>query len=857
MTATNSQTEPKLSSPSKPATSEQGGGNGQGKEVASFVYTSDRNLPFRSSAPSSTDGDADTELSQLRRFHFGIASDGALAASVSGMIPAHLFPYREPEKIRHDYPLLLAAGKSADDDPICRPLADVLKMAIEEFAAEDSQSRILKDNLPRFELHVRAALTESTGPVAADKVISDAAKHVVEELGLDTDSSAQLSGDFAKIAERIPTGAELLGFDGNAAFHLFKFSASAHTLHRRKSFSQKLGALRAKLTDLLKVERSKSSEAHSPDALKSSLGGLAGGYFDTSALSELVGDHRGAESMSDERQERIKKTLVQLGEFGDKLSGKLLTVLHDGLLPEAELRQSAVRFVRSRTPFAAAAKVYEDEVSAWLNVFRAMRVARLDIENAYQPSRHDEWVAALDSRSLTKEEKELVPIVVVVQGTAQFNAQSVSDLSQLLLGARPVRVLLLVDPAANPLAEKDPLDGHRLELGYLALSHRQAVVQQTAAAHPAHMVDGLSQAMRVARPAVHLVATGLTLSGSDGPLGRWLQASAALEGRAHPFFLYNPDLGPSRAESFQFDLNPQPEEVWPVYPVRYSSEGTESVSMDLPFTFADFALLDPAFHDHFRPISDQVGAEGLIPVAEYLTMDELEVDGQIPYTWGLDSSLTLVRLALSRTLVSACADRMGYWRNLQELAGVKNAHVQAAREIAQSEAAVALAAERERLALEHEEVVEKVRLEEASTVMEKLAAGLLGADLSALAGAPRPAAIAAPAAAVGAVATEDAVGAERAAAESAVEAPEEEESEEPWIDTALCTSCNDCININAQLFSYDGNKQAVMGDPKAGTFAQLVAAAEKCPARCIHPGAPVNPNEANLEALVKRAEPFN
>ena len=90
------------------------------------------------------------------------------------------------------------------------------------------------------------------------------------------------------------------------------------------------------------------------------------------------------------------------------------------------------------------------------------------------------------------------------------------------------------------------------------------------------------------------------------------------------------------------------------------------------------------------------------------------------------------------------------------------------------------------------------------------------------------------------------------------EAPEEDLSfDEPWIDTALCTSCNDCTAINPLIFVYDENKQARIGDPKAGTFAQIVQAAEKCPAHCIHPGKPLNPDEPNLDELTRRAEPYN
>jgi pyruvate-ferredoxin/flavodoxin oxidoreductase len=80
---------------------------------------------------------------------------------------------------------------------------------------------------------------------------------------------------------------------------------------------------------------------------------------------------------------------------------------------------------------------------------------------------------------------------------------------------------------------------------------------------------------------------------------------------------------------------------------------------------------------------------------------------------------------------------------------------------------------------------------------------------------------------------------------------------EPWIETARCTSCNECTNINGRLFAYDDNKQAYIKDALAGTFAEIVQAAERCPAGIIHPGDPLNPNEKNLDKWVKRAEPFN
>ncbi|MCK5665341.1 MAG: hypothetical protein KAI17_17760, partial [Thiotrichaceae bacterium] len=86
---------------------------------------------------------------------------------------------------------------------------------------------------------------------------------------------------------------------------------------------------------------------------------------------------------------------------------------------------------------------------------------------------------------------------------------------------------------------------------------------------------------------------------------------------------------------------------------------------------------------------------------------------------------------------------------------------------------------------------------------------------------------------------------------------EEETFDDPWLDSEMCTTCNDCLGINTVLFVYNENKQAIIGDLNSGTYAQLVEGAEICPAECIHPGKPQNPNEAGLEELIERAKPFN
>lgn len=88
------------------------------------------------------------------------------------------------------------------------------------------------------------------------------------------------------------------------------------------------------------------------------------------------------------------------------------------------------------------------------------------------------------------------------------------------------------------------------------------------------------------------------------------------------------------------------------------------------------------------------------------------------------------------------------------------------------------------------------------------------------------------------------------------EPAEAEPSGEPYIETLRCSTCNECTKIHDRMFRYNQNKQAYIADLKAGTYAQMVQAAESCQVAVIHPGKPWNPDEPGLEELLKRAEAF-
>lgn len=91
-------------------------------------------------------------------------------------------------------------------------------------------------------------------------------------------------------------------------------------------------------------------------------------------------------------------------------------------------------------------------------------------------------------------------------------------------------------------------------------------------------------------------------------------------------------------------------------------------------------------------------------------------------------------------------------------------------------------------------------------------------------------------------------------------APEPEKaapaSDAAYIETPRCTTCEECVKINSRMFVYDANKQAYIADPRAGSYRELVEAAESCQVSIIHPGKPLDADEPGLAELVERARPF-
>jgi ferredoxin len=293
--------------------------------------------------------------------------------------------------------------------------------------------------------------------------------------------------------------------------------------------------------------------------------------------------------------------------------------------------------------------------------------------------------------------------------------------------------------------------------------------------------------------------------GSGTGIPSYLTAAAAAESRAFPALTYDPSAGRDWASRFSLYANSQIDLDWPEQRFDYEDEQQQLVSETLAFTFADFAACDPRCAKHFAKVPRAKWTTDLVPVSEFLAHEPTDLVDKVPCLLMVDSENRLQKVVVDDKLVREarrCADA---WHSLQELGGVHNSHAA--------------------LLIEHER---KAWVEQARPAKPEEKAG------SATAGTP----------------------AEAPATPAEAEVATERPSDDPYIETARCTSCNECTQINDKMFGYDANKQASVINPDAGTYRQLVEAAESCQVSIIHPGKPRNPNEPGLDELIKRAEPF-
>lgn len=462
----------------------------------------------------------------------------------------------------------------------------------------------------------------------------------------------------------------------------------------------------------------------------------------------------------------------------------------------------------------AALEAFRARLPEMLEFTRALAIGELEIENKYRPALHDPVFERFDEGDLTAEQLALFPPALVCLRDGQSDNLEAVRAFEALATNLPVKVLIQTDDIlgdTSPGPSRTGFGAGSARLAAMGLGCGSAHVVQASAAHLCRMGDSLAAGMAHDGPALFCIFSGATASAGDVP--PYLLAAAATESRAFPSFAYDPAAGAVWADRFRLDANPQPAADWPSYSLGYEDAALQAHSEQVAFTFADFAVCDARHGRYFR--ASAAGDDNLLPIADCLKRTDPEQDGLLPFILTIDAGNRLERTVVEQKVVELTRRCRDAWKMLQEFAGIDNSH--ANRLLAR----------------------ELQKREEAAAGVE-----------------PEPARPTEPLPESGAPETGEAETPPAAPAPPAEAEPSEPESG-PWIETSRCTTCNECAQINNRLFAYNENMQAYIADPDAGTYRQIVEAAESCQVSIIHPGQPRNPDEPDLEDLTARAALFN
>ncbi|MDP6707107.1 MAG: hypothetical protein QF893_12250 [Alphaproteobacteria bacterium] len=743
-----------------------------------------------------------SNLAELVAFHLTGQRPGHEAGDIQaiGLRPALLAAYGDLAALRYDYPVVLVEDGAGASE--LRALTAIVDGLASELAPQGAEGEQTRRQLLRLEAEIRGlSVAGAAGSLtelwtrARDALLDDA----------DDSDGEDLAGTLDRAATLLTVDGAVVDCGLEAPKRLLRHAWSRAEQAKGHRFQDRREALCRALDDILGADAAKSEAGRTPDKLRHAMGTAYQNVFDFEAMSKLLKEASHETPLPKSREARIRWALAEL---------------------TAQRFYAAGDVAEAEPPYDFAFESLDEALAAFherlpdaVRLLKAISIAELEVENRYEDARHDPYFEGFDEASLQVEDLAMFPtyLVHLADGDVVARAKALEALGSGL----PLKVVVQID---DILAESAVETGQfafgakSLQLATAAIGLHNAFVLQSAVSNLYQLRESIGDGMRYPGPALFSVYSAAGAE-SDG-LPPYLMAAAAMESRAFPAFTYDPSAGADWAARFHVADNPEATADWPQRTLAYEDADLQTVRETAPFTFVDFVAADRRYRAHFAALPFAETPEEAVPAGNYLDRSA-EADGSaLPTVTTVDDDNRLHRLIVDESVIRAARRCLEMWRSLQELGGIHNSH---ARRL--------LEKERQLWEAEKEAELAALRAELAAAPPQTTAP--VAAPTAAL-----PAAEAAP---------------EVEAEPVAEEAPS---ADELWIETARCTTCNECTEINGVIFAYDDNRQAYVADPDGGPFADIVAAAENCQVSIIHPGKPRNPNETNLEELVQRAAPF-
>ncbi len=517
------------------------------------------------------------------------------------------------------------------------------------------------------------------------------------------------------------------GSGAKLAIRLALATVESRQVPRFKEFTQQVDETRERITRLIRDILSDALPSDDLDALSRGLDSVASRQAD---LSVFLGEAEDAiESAVDApRLRRLVDLARRLGDLGWRLRegrqglgrARLGLVLSPG---------AAVGWASAfpHNPFAEpvvvdatgdgarlAAGLLEGQLRQATEGFALLRKARLELEHPEDAARRWSELDALNWRDLSAEEQALCPSLLLVGDGGLLGGQGLSQVSWLLGGDLPVKMLLLADldlgltSRAMVDAPLSQVDDSTVNLGLLALAQRGACIAQTSLGMPDHLCTCLESAFAYAGPALLHVHAPSPRHHGFAPDRTLERARSAVKARVFPLFRYDPQAEGVFGSRFSLEGNPSPREPWDSMAVEHPLVSDPAADAG-PFTPAHWFLGERRFAGFFSPLDEDAGEA--LPLTEYLELAEKQRRKKTPFVEKADNGYAAKRLRVDERLVRATEERLHAWRLLQELAGLVTPFTARVQQEAEDRVAAERAAELHAQAQEYEGRIRRLRVE--------------------------------------------------------------------------------------------------------------------------------------------------
>ena len=463
-----------------------------------------------------------------------------------------------------------------------------------------------------------------------------------------------------------------------------------------------------------------------------------------------------------------------------------------------------------------AAGLFEGLAAQAVPTVKALRTARLELDDAYDEARDGKTLATLDWRGFTAEEMAMLPVFLTVSGDGAAYDIGFGALSRVLAEGVPVKMLVLDTgtysntggqaSTASFVGQDSDLsrfggahDGkteQRKELGLLAAFHPSTFACSVSTALYGHFLDAAQAMLEFPGGAVMQVYTPCQPENGIADDLSAAHARLAVESRMAPLYVHDPRGGEALSDRWSLAGNPDVDQLWTTSTVQHLDDAGAVQLLQTPLTPAEFALGEVRFAKHFRKLKGAAADdEALVPIAEFVELPHDQRTDKVPFVYATDSARRLIKVACDLAIVALVEDRRQHWRTLQYLAGVTVGALSASH-------ATELADLRARLT--EAEAARETSLDEIAAAMAELATSTAPV-------APAPTMLGMP-------------GTAQAAPAPAAAAPTDAGDHPIWLDEADLPQCNDCGTCYQELPALF-EKATIMVDGQAQVVGRLKAGA--------------------------------